>query len=291
MTNTSIFAAFERMWQHITVALNGKSDIFHNHDDKYYTQEHVDENFALKSDLQNLDLSDYETKSDAQEKLSESKTYTDTVADGKADKTQVATDISNAVKAEENRAKEEETRIEGLITSEIERAIGVESGLQTQINTIMNNPDAEQAINSINEFSAWVDEHGTIAEGMRVDINKNKDDISAIDTAYKNADSAMSSRLDVLEAINHEHSNKSELDLIVSGDKEKWDNAVAISHEHGNKTVLDGITADNITSWNTITSKVSQSDLTSVSNRVTALEDWHENFIEFSQADIDSLFA
>lgn len=27
MTNTSILAAFERMWQHIIVALNGKSQI------------------------------------------------------------------------------------------------------------------------------------------------------------------------------------------------------------------------------------------------------------------------
>ena len=77
MTNTSIFAAFERMWQHITVALNGKSDIFHNHDDKYYTQEHVDENFALKSDLQNIDLSSLETKEDAQSKLDEAKAYAD----------------------------------------------------------------------------------------------------------------------------------------------------------------------------------------------------------------------
>lgn len=78
------------------------------------------------------------------------------------------------------------------------------SGLQTQINTIMNNPDAEGAINSINEFTKYVEEHGTIADGFRADIDKNKEDIAAMDTAYKAADTEIKGRLDVLEAINHE---------------------------------------------------------------------------------------
>ena len=51
--------------------------------------------------------------------------------------------------------------------------------LQTQINTIMNNPDAEGAINSINEFTQYVKDHGTIADGFRTDIDKNKEDIAA----------------------------------------------------------------------------------------------------------------
>lgn len=90
------------------------------------------------------------------------------------------------------------------LDAEIERATGVEESLQTQINTIMNNPDAEGAINSINEFTAYVTEHGTIADGFRTDIDKNKDDIAALDTAYKAADTAIKGRLDVLEAIDHE---------------------------------------------------------------------------------------
>ena len=48
---------------------------------------------------------------------------------------------------------------------------GIE-GLQTQINTIMNNPDAEGAINSINEFTQYIADHGEIADGFRTDINK-----------------------------------------------------------------------------------------------------------------------
>lgn len=97
-------------------------------------------------------------------------------------------------------AKADQTALDAEVTAR-ENAV---SGLQNQIDTIMNNPDAENAINSINEFSAWVAEHGTIADGMRTDINKNKDDISAMDTAYKAADTAIQGRLDVLEAIDHD---------------------------------------------------------------------------------------
>ena len=118
------------------------------------------------------------------------------------------------------------------IAAEKERAEGVEESLQTQINTIMSNPDAEGAINSINEFTQYVKDHGTIADGMRTDINKNKDDIAALSKdlgdhealaaetyetkadataklaeAKKYADdinTALDERLDTLEAINHE---------------------------------------------------------------------------------------
>ena len=88
--------------------------------------------------------------------------------------------------------------------AKVEEIKGTTDGLQTQINTIMNNPDAEGAINSINEFTAYIAEHGTVADGFRADIDKNKDDIAAMDTAYKAADTALSGRLDVLEAIEHD---------------------------------------------------------------------------------------
>lgn len=79
---------------------------------------------------------------------------------------------------------------------------------------------------------------------------------------------------DVQAEINkaHEHANKTELDLIASGDKAKWDAAEqnaknyadglntamdtrvdaleAVDHEHSNKAVLDGITAEMVAEWN-----------------------------------------
>lgn len=108
-----------------------------------------------------------------------------------ADKTELQGKIDAKVAQSDYDAKMEE--IDGGI-----------DGLQTQINTIMNNPDAEGAINSINEFTQYVADHGTIADGFRADIDKNKEDIAAMDTAYKAADSLLSGRLDTLEAIDHE---------------------------------------------------------------------------------------
>lgn len=51
MANTSIFAAFERMWQHILSKLGNKSDVGHNHDNMYYTEAEVD---TKVSDLNTL---------------------------------------------------------------------------------------------------------------------------------------------------------------------------------------------------------------------------------------------
>lgn len=42
MANTSIYAAFERMWQHIVSTMNNKSEINHLHDDRYYEKSEVD---------------------------------------------------------------------------------------------------------------------------------------------------------------------------------------------------------------------------------------------------------
>lgn len=302
-------------------------------------------------------------------------------------------------------AKADQTALD----AEIERATQAEAGLQTQINTILNNPDAEGAINSINEFTKYVEDHGTIADGFRADIDKNKGDIAAMDAAYKAADTAMAGRLDALEAIDHEayvgadtalktelegkintkadasavtaveeniaklqeadagiiervaaveaqlgdgedsvadmiadakaetleeaasaaatkdaetlaaakehanglntamdarvqaleaidhdHANKAELDLIATGDKAKWDAAAAKAHEHSNLEVIEGITAAKVTAWDAAegNAKTYADGLnTAMNTRVASLESWHENFLECSQEDINGLFA
>ena len=51
MANNSIMLAFERMWQHVVYALSNKSDLDHNHNDKYYTETEIDTKLSNKSDL------------------------------------------------------------------------------------------------------------------------------------------------------------------------------------------------------------------------------------------------
>lgn len=57
-------------------------------------------------------------------------------------------------------------------------------------------------------------------------------------------------RLDALEAIDHDHANKAELDLIASGDKAKWDEAYAKRHEHANAAELAKIADGDVAKWN-----------------------------------------
>ena len=42
MANQSIYAAFERMWQHILAVVGQKANVNHTHEDLYYTQTEVD---------------------------------------------------------------------------------------------------------------------------------------------------------------------------------------------------------------------------------------------------------
>lgn len=116
--------------------------------------------------------------------------------------TAVATQISTAVEAEKTRAEGIESGLRtdvDAIKADYLKAADKEA-LQTQINTIMNNPDAEGAINSINEFTQYVADHGTIADGMRTDINKNKEDIAAEVTRATGVESGLDTRLQAVEA-------------------------------------------------------------------------------------------
>lgn len=139
----------------------------------------------------------------------EAATYDDT--DVKADiaglkglvgDTAVATQISTEVEKEKTRAE----GIEAGLRTDVDAIKGDylkaadKEALQNQINTIMNNPDAEGAINSINEFTQYVKDHGTVAEGMRTDINKNKEDIAAEVTRATGVESGLDTRLQAVEA-------------------------------------------------------------------------------------------
>lgn len=173
-------------------------------------------------------------------------------------------DNADAIAAEKERAE----GIEGGLRTDVDaikadylKAADKEA-LQTQINTIMNNPDAEGAINSINEFTTWVAEHGTIADGMRTDINKNKDDIADLSQAIEDqaaADAAayetktdasaklteakghadtlngaMDTRVKVLEAIDH--------NAYVAADTAVLN--AAKEHANGLNTAMDARVAD-----------------------------------------------
>ena len=117
--------------------------------------------------------------------------------------TAVATQISTAVAEEKERAEGIEAGLRtdvDAIKADYLKAADKEA-LQTQIDTIMNNPDAENAINSINEFTQYVKDHGTIAEGMRTDINTNKEGLADEIERATGVESGLDARLQAVEAV------------------------------------------------------------------------------------------
>lgn len=232
----------------------------------------------------------------------------------KADKEELAGDIAEVSGLIGGTAVSEQ--IENAVKTERERAEGIEAGLRTdvdaikgdylkaadkeaiqsQIDLIMNNPDTEKVINSISEFTAYIDEHGEIAEGMRSDINKNKEDIAAEVTRATGVEGGLDTRLKAVEAAVGESGSvaddiagalteaKGYTDAEVKelaegtvatnaaaiaalegkvGDKtvseqitdvtnplaERVVALEAIDHDHSNKTVLDGIEETDVTAW------------------------------------------
>lgn len=127
------------------------------------------------------------------------------------------TELSNAIAAEKERAE----GIEGGLRTDVDAIKGDylkasdKTDLQNQINLIMNNPDTKDVIDSISEFTQYIEDHGEIAEGFRTDIDQNKADIAAINNAdtgvlaqakgYADGlNTAMDTRVKVLEGIDHD---------------------------------------------------------------------------------------
>ena len=127
------------------------------------------------------------------------------------------------------------------------------------------------------------------------------DATSKANTAESNAkahadslNTAMNTRVEALEAIDHDHANKAELDLIVTGDKAKWDAAAGKAHEHSNLTVLEGITSAKVTAWDAAegNAKTYADGLnTAMDTRVKAVESWQASFVEVSEEEINALFS
>ena len=174
------------------------------------------------------------------------------------------------------------TAAEGAIATKAEKSYvdeqvqalqGADTGLGNRITALENKfGGAEGSVEDmIADAKAEAIESATATASADATAKANAAEAAA--KAHADAEVAKDrERLVALEAIDHDHSNKAELDLIASGDKAKWDEAYGKRHEHSNKTVLDGITSDLITKWNTVDSKAAKSDLDGAVARIAANE-------------------
>lgn len=89
------FDAMSNAMGALELAIDGKADTSHSHDDKYYTESEVDTLLESKSNVSHKHDSDYDSKGSADDALASAKSYTDTKTSGLASTSSVNTSISN----------------------------------------------------------------------------------------------------------------------------------------------------------------------------------------------------
>lgn len=130
------------------------------------------------------------------------------------------------------------------VEAEAARAAGVEAGLNTRLEAVES---------AVGESGSVADD---IATAKQEAIDAAAGDATtkagqALTDAKAYTDTEVGKdrvRLDALEAIDHEHSNKALLDTYTQTEANLAD-AVAKKHEHSNLSVLEGITSAKITAW------------------------------------------
>ena len=220
--------------------------------------------------------------------------------------------------------------IQELVNAEKARAEEVEGGLDERITAIENKFTGEDSV--ADQIA------DAVADGVADAVAQAAEDATTkANTAESNAkaytdekDTAMNTRVEALEAVDHEHANKALLDTYMQTEENLAD-AVAKKHAHENKAVLDGISAEKVAAWDAseknakdyadglntamttkvdgidgrvtanaeaIALKASQADLTALTERVTTAETGIATnasaiaaFQPITSGEIDAMFA
>lgn len=198
----------------------------------------------------------------------------------------------DAVEGRMDTAEGKITTAEGKISANEEAIAALQGADTAQIGRIEALEDA-------------VGESGSVAQDI-ADAKQAAIDAAATDAAAKASaaetaakgyadglDEAMNARVQALEAVDHEHTNKALLDTYTQTEANLAD-AVAKKHEHANKAVLDGITAAQITAWDAAEAAAkayADAEVAKDRARLDAVEEWQENMVEITKEEVDLLFA
>lgn len=169
--------------------------------------------------------------------------------------------------------------IQEVVAAEKSRAEGIEAGLDGRLVTV------EGAVATVDSRIA------TAKSEAAADATSKANAAEA--NAKSHADglnTAMNTRVEALEAIDHDHANKTELDKIVDGDVAKWNSAQANAEAtaagalSAAKTELEGKISDG--------DKANKDLIDGHATRIEALEaKVGDGFSEITNAEIDAMFA
>ena len=168
-----------------SIKIDGVETVVYTHPNKHAIADVDGLQAALNGKQDVIPENTYDAHGAAAQALTDAKAYTDSEMTRLVGDKKVSEAIAEAVAIEKGRAEGIESGLAGRIKAVEDDYLKAtdKADLQNQINTIMNNPDTEGVINSINEFTQYITEHGEIAEGFRTDINALSDAVAAIPQA------------------------------------------------------------------------------------------------------------
>lgn len=351
MANTSILAAFERMWQHVVAVVGSKSDLDHTHDDRYYTETEVDTKLdTVNTSISNITSgsvavakaeeatraisadtatsatsatkatqdgngkvisSTYETKADASAKLTEAKTYADTIASGKADNTHnhdTAYDAKGSASDALDTAKDyTDTKTANLAsTSTVDTKISTHNtstsahsdirdlitGLTTRLNTLADSDDT--TLDQMSEIVEYIKANKSLIDSITTSKVNVSDIVNNLTTNVTNKPLSAAQGVAIkslIDALQTELDSHTHAIADVSGLQSALDGKAASSHgthvsfDSTNKPKMDGTAAFGTSTkvaradhvHPTDTSRASQADLdaleTVVAGKVDSLSD------------------
>ena len=175
-------------------------------------------------------------------------------------------------------------------TVETKAAAGAWGEAGTYLHLVLANATEDNIYINVGSLIEYVTSGSKVGDQIVIDVSA---DHKVTATLTEGSVTLAQLHADVQTAIGkaHSHTNKAELDKIVTGDKAKWDAAEQKAHEHGNKTILDAISQDKVDAWDGAVTKQHEHANKTVLDGISAekVADWDSKAAGNHEHDITEL--
>lgn len=176
----------------------------------------------------------------------------------------------------------------GTVETKAEAGAWGEAG--TYLHLVLANATEDSIYINVGSLIEYVTSGSKVGDQIVIDVSA---DHKVTATLTKGSVTLAQLHADVQSAIGkaHSHTNKAELDKIVTGDKAKWDAAEQKAHEHDNKTILDTISQDKVDAWDGAVTKQHEHANKTVLDGISAekVADWDSKAAGNHEHDITEL--
>lgn len=176
----------------------------------------------------------------------------------------------------------------GTVETKAEAGAWGEAG--TYLHLVLANATEDHIYINVGSLIEYVTSGSKVGDQIVIDVSA---DHKVTATLTEGSVTLAQLHADVQTAIGkaHSHTNKAELDKIVTGDKAKWDAAEQKAHEHGNKTILDAISQDKVDAWDGAVTKQHEHANKTVLDGISAekVADWDSKAAGNHEHDITEL--